>query len=371
MIQYLINTSLAIGAGTVLFAQGIQFSQDSWNDILHQAKSENKVIFLDAYTTWCGPCKAMSSKIFPQAEVGDFFNKNFVNAKFDMEKGEGITLAEKYNVRAYPTLLFIDGDGEVIHTVLGSMSASELIESGQTALNPLKNAKGLKEQYLDNPDDREIALKYIQHLIDTDAPELETVGISYLRKQENWYVMEHEDLIASLVQIEDPEIRHAILKDWDTYKVNRQHFSLEFQSDFPHTIGSMEIFFNIDRFKDKKVFDELVLPLTNGEKDHAYAGLYAFYLAETNQTKLLMKHYKKMLKKFNSSDDLISISNGIAENGLSQKDYKLGLKTVDKALTRDPEHQYARYTKAVLLQKMGNEKEAEVIITKLRQELNQ
>jgi len=73
--------------GTMLSAQGgIEFSKGDWNEILAQAKNENKIVFVDAYTTWCGPCKMMSRDVFPNPRVGAFYNTNFVNAKIDMER---------------------------------------------------------------------------------------------------------------------------------------------------------------------------------------------------------------------------------------------------------------------------------------------
>ena len=81
-----------------VFSQGIQFETSSWKEVLQKAKQENKLIFVDLYTTWCGPCKKMAAETFPQQVVGDYFNKNFVNYKIDAEKGEGPELAGKYEV---------------------------------------------------------------------------------------------------------------------------------------------------------------------------------------------------------------------------------------------------------------------------------
>ena len=69
-----------------VFSQGIQFEIGSWKEVLQKAKQENKLIFVDLYTTWCGPCKKMAAETFPQQAVGDYFNKNFVNYKIDAEK---------------------------------------------------------------------------------------------------------------------------------------------------------------------------------------------------------------------------------------------------------------------------------------------
>ena len=102
-----------------VFSQGIQFEIGSWKEVLQKAKQENKLIFVDLYTTWCGPCKKMAAETFPQQAVGDYFNKNFVNYKIDAEKGEGPELAGKYEVSAYPTLVFVNAAGELVYKFMG------------------------------------------------------------------------------------------------------------------------------------------------------------------------------------------------------------------------------------------------------------
>ncbi|MFN4256425.1 MAG: thioredoxin family protein, partial [Saprospiraceae bacterium] len=74
---------------TLLAAQGMNFEHGTWAEVLAKAKAENKPIFMDAYTVWCGPCKMMSNQTFPDAKVAELFNARFVNVKVDMEKGEG------------------------------------------------------------------------------------------------------------------------------------------------------------------------------------------------------------------------------------------------------------------------------------------
>jgi thioredoxin 1 len=110
---------------------GIQFTDAAWKTHLAKAKAENKLVFLDAYTSWCGPCKMLQKNVFTQQTVGDFFNKEFINVKVDMEKGEGPDLALQYPLDGYPTLFFIDGDGKVVKKVLGYISPEELLAIGK------------------------------------------------------------------------------------------------------------------------------------------------------------------------------------------------------------------------------------------------
>lgn len=115
-------------------AQGIEFEQGTWSEALAKAKESDKLIFVDAYAAWCGPCKRMAKNLFPLQDVGDYFNKHFINVKMDMEKGEGPALGKKYPVTAFPTLLFISPEGRLVHRQKGApRTAAALIDIAMTA----------------------------------------------------------------------------------------------------------------------------------------------------------------------------------------------------------------------------------------------
>lgn len=133
--------------GILAFAQGIKFEDSNFSAVLAKAKKENKLVFVDAYASWCGPCKLMVKNIFPLQSVGDFYNSHFVNAKIDMEKGEGIGLAKKYNVKVFPTYLFINGDGEEVHRTLGYVEEKDFIQFAKDAEDPSKRLTSLKKKF--------------------------------------------------------------------------------------------------------------------------------------------------------------------------------------------------------------------------------
>ncbi|MGG7551083.1 thioredoxin family protein [Chryseobacterium arthrosphaerae] len=133
--------------GVLAWAQGIKFEDSNFASILAKAKKENKLIFVDAYASWCGPCKLMVKNIFPLQSVGDYYNAHFINAKIDMEKGEGIDLAKKYNVKAFPTYLFIDGNGEAVHRTLGYVEEKDFIQFAKDAEDPNRRLTSLKQQF--------------------------------------------------------------------------------------------------------------------------------------------------------------------------------------------------------------------------------
>ncbi|SDI70736.1 Thioredoxin [Chryseobacterium taeanense] len=145
----------ALFIGAFALAQGIKFEETNFNTILAKAKKENKLVFIDAYTTWCGPCKLMAKNVFPQKAVGDYYNANFINAKIDMEKGEGIDIAKKYNVKAFPTYLFVDGNGELVHRTLGYVEEKDFIQFAKDAGDPSKRLSALKKKFEDGEKDPE------------------------------------------------------------------------------------------------------------------------------------------------------------------------------------------------------------------------
>ncbi len=106
---------------------GIAFQDLSFQAALDKAAAENKLVFLDCYTTWCGPCKWLDANTFKEKAVGDYFNKNFVSIKIDMEKGEGIELMKKYQVTAFPTLFLLDAKGNVVKKMMGAMDGARLL----------------------------------------------------------------------------------------------------------------------------------------------------------------------------------------------------------------------------------------------------
>jgi thiol:disulfide interchange protein len=112
----------------------ISFINGKWKDVAALAKKNGKYIFVDAYTAWCGPCRQLKNVTFRDREAAAFYNGNFINYTVDMEKGEGVELAEKWDVTAYPTLLFFTPEGKMVMKQIGYVNGKQLIEFGKQAL---------------------------------------------------------------------------------------------------------------------------------------------------------------------------------------------------------------------------------------------
>lgn len=171
-------------APTFVVAQGIEFFHGTWAEALEKAKAEGKLIFVDAYASWCGPCKRMASQIFPDQEVGQYFNSTFVNMKIDMEKPENEEFARKYPVGSFPTLMFIDGAGKVVHKEIGARDVKGLIELGKKALSRDNKSADYEKLYNEGNRDPEFLLNFVAELNKANKPSLKITN-EYLKTQKD------------------------------------------------------------------------------------------------------------------------------------------------------------------------------------------
>lgn len=171
--------------------QGIQFETSDFQTALAKAKQENKLIFMDAYTTWCGPCKWMNKNVFSDERVGAYFNEKFINVKMDMEKGEGIELASRYEVTAYPTLLFINGEGELMHTSAGSRPAEDFLDLGHAANDPDRQFSTMKKRFDNGERSSEFLKLYTDVLTSAGMKNFDDVAQLYMDTQKDWTTAEN------------------------------------------------------------------------------------------------------------------------------------------------------------------------------------
>jgi thiol-disulfide isomerase/thioredoxin len=169
---------------TALTAQGIEFFHGTWAEALEKAKTEEKLIFVDAYASWCGPCKRMAANVFPQEKVGTYFNANFINLKIDMEKPENAEFAGKYPVSAYPTLMFIDSTGKLVQKSVGAKDADQLLEFAQKVQGRADKSGDYEKQYAEGNRDPKFLLDYVRSLNAAGKPSLKITN-EYLATQQD------------------------------------------------------------------------------------------------------------------------------------------------------------------------------------------
>ena len=226
--------------------KGIRFLEgEAWENVLKLAQEQDKYIFMDCYTTWCGPCKALAKDIFTREDVGTFFNAHFINVKYDMEKGVGKDLYERYkaNIIGFPTLLLIDKQGNVVHQMAGFQEADALIAGAKAGLEG-KSLFAMRDRY--KAGERDLAfLKDFVSVLDgaflTDEIEevvtdyMKTLPLEKLQEKEVW------DLVGTFIK--DPyssQFEYVIFNidrlayklGFDRYKVERQlNWALEKELD--------------------------------------------------------------------------------------------------------------------------------------------
>ncbi len=201
MKKILIIIAVYLSCSCYLHAQsvvsgGIDFVKElSWAQIKEKAKTEDKYIFIDVFTTWCGPCIKMDKEVFTQKKVGDFFNRNFINVKVQADKGKNDSESIKrwysdaayihttYNIDSYPTYLFFNPQGEIVHRMTGFTDADKFIAAAATVKGAYFSQKMRFDAGERNPDSLLKMIKSAQLM--NDVKFIPIVINRYLTTQKN------------------------------------------------------------------------------------------------------------------------------------------------------------------------------------------
>ncbi len=187
-----------IFTGTFAFAQtkSIHFETTSFADMKAKAKRENKLLFIGAFRSWSDPCSWMAKNIFTNDTVADYFNSKFINANINTQKGEGFEIAKLYEVRCFPNLLFIDGDGKLVHRGAGVSDAEAFIKLAEDAFNPEKRFSKFTDEYASKKADPAFLAAYIEAVSKTCLPFEDAVNDYFkTQKDENLSIRANWDMI--------------------------------------------------------------------------------------------------------------------------------------------------------------------------------
>lgn len=344
----------------------IIFESGNLASVFEKAKKENKLIFVDAFTTWCGPCKHMAKHVFTNDTVADYYNTNFVNLKLDMEKGEGIEFAQKYDVNCFPNLMFLDANGNVVHRMGGSMPSAQFIDFGKKTKTPEVAFGALRTKYESADLNESNVESYINLLmgccLDPSKKALSyisTVKEEDLLKRTNWIVM--RDFV---YDHESREVKYflknqsAFEKQYgkDTIEQKLQQLGKSYFSKYTRAKEFDEPGYE----KAKKEFTELKWPNTNAiifESDLEAYGRFNkakyYELAAAD----FQKHYN------NNSNALNSMAWDFYENVSDKKLLKSAILMSKRACELNSN--YANLdTYAAVLYRAGEMKEAEIYANK-------
>lgn len=352
--------SLLCISSFLLVAQngGISFEQGDWQSTVEKAKTENKLIFLDAYASWCGPCKKMAKEIFPLENVGTFYNENFINVKMDMEKGVGPALSEKFGLRAYPTLYFIDSDGQVVHKALGYHDADELIALGTVALDDENNLGAYARRYeVEGERSAEFLMKYSEVLNEAVDQKSADIAAEYLATQEDWSTPENAMYIVKMAG-DDPN--SALFKYMaENRDALKPHVNVDMM-DRKLKFGSMRHIKNAELNEDdtKAYFNKVFK--ADGDQFHQEYLLRKYSRMENDEmTKKYFATARSYFSKYDTKD--WQMLNRVAWSAFENSDDKSILKNaVDwtRASIAIDENYANTDTLAALWLKLGNKKQA-------------
>lgn len=338
-----------------IFAQGIQFSEGSWAEIKAKAKTEKKYIFVDAYAVWCGPCKWMAKEVFTDAKAGEVYNAKFVNYKFDMEKGEGIDFAKEYKVQAYPTLVFFNPDGELVHKVVGAQQVDALLEEGKVAQDAKQQLPTLAKKYAAGDKTPEFLYDYTMRLSKA-YEDASKVAVAYLntQKKEDWTNEKNFDVIQRTQGNYKSEVYQYIIK-------NKADFIAALEEETVNVYiqnGIMAAMRPIIKEKDEKAYTELkseIIKLTGDQAPKLNAYFDMHFHRETDKG----DEYKAIYydKFCDNSNELNSVALNYFEKEEEPSKLEQALRWVDKSIELN-KNWYNLDTKANLLNKLGKTKEA-------------
>lgn len=305
--------------GISSFSQ-VQFQKGTLNDMFSIAKEQNKVLMVDVLTEWCKWCIELDNKVYARQDIGNFANANQINYKIDAEKGEGVEFAKKYKVTGYPTILFLDGEGNEIDRIIGYYPAKDFLEMMTDYNKGINTFSYLKEVLEKNPEDIDANLK---------------IADKYLQLGDYANSVKHLSIILRV----------------DSANINGK------TDDAKLKLISLteELFKNTQLYVDeiKEAYKKFVISLkaealnnfitNNPDSDvlkDAYLSISESYFYELNDLENSEKYYKQTLSLY-PDDDMVKLSygqflnsraNGLSESGNNADDYEKGLSLIEAAL---------------------------------------
>jgi len=286
------------------FAQdGIQFQDIPFKDLVAKAKKEKKLVFIDAYASWCGPCKMMEKNVFVKKSVGDFFNKNFVNARIDMEKGEGREIAVKFGVRSYPTYLFLNGEGELVSQNYGYMEDSMFLLMAQDISSPNNTKGSLKERFAKGEKDPEFLINIIKLNSTSDFEFAKKASERYFENKIKTEALTKDEigyLLYFLKSTEDPNYKTFVSRKSEIINFLPE----KAYSDFDHQLILSKVVAQSIDDKNKKINEDYFMktaePLVG--KEEAQIKLNQTKLAYYEQTANFTEYEKTALDYYKKTD---------------------------------------------------------------------
>lgn len=154
------------GALSMVWGQGIHFVEGTFTEVLAKAKTENKKVFIDFYTVWCGPCKMMATQVFTDTEVADYFNAKFISCQINAEDKTFAAEVARYGVSAYPTLAIVDASGKLLNKRVGACDKDYFLKFAKIANGERLDFEAMYDKLKQDKNNDGLVRDFLQ-----DAPE--------------------------------------------------------------------------------------------------------------------------------------------------------------------------------------------------------
>lgn len=82
----------------------------------------NKLVLVDFWAEWCGPCRAIGPKL---EEIAGEMTEKLTVAKVDVDNNQ--QTAAKYGIRSIPTMILFKG-GQPVDQIMGNLPKENIVQ---------------------------------------------------------------------------------------------------------------------------------------------------------------------------------------------------------------------------------------------------
>lgn len=339
MINRIVLVTLATFCLSVLFvsqpAASVIWEKGSFDQVLAKAKEADKPVMIDFFAVWCGPCKLLEKNTYSDAQVTAYSNK-FVNAKFDVEKGEGIELAKRFKIMNYPTVLFLKPDGNEIDRLIGYLGPGEFLQLMKDYYNGVNTLDYYEAKMHEEPENLELVFtvgrKYVDRADRESAMPLLDKVMALDPDNEKGYAEK------ALMQMADAERKAG---NMDAAIAHGQKFI----ETYPESENAKGVLYDLAYYYKKAgdnegalgIYEELI---TKYPEDVDALNAFAWFCAKSRMALDLATDVAKNACKL--SGDEPGVLDTLAEVYFARNMYDEAIETISKAISKDPEDNYLR-----------------------------
>jgi thiol-disulfide isomerase/thioredoxin len=308
--KYLIAALFLMGLMPLQSFGQIKFEEiekeEQWQAAIQKAESSEKLIFLDIYASWCGPCKYLENNVYTDESLGEYYNDNYVNLKMDGESEFGAQMARKYELSAYPTMYYLDPEEQIITRLVGVREADPLTKIGKAIHENADKINYYEENYARGNLDANELKNYQQLLILTEQTEManEVAGkILPSLSDDEILSTENKELVVSSSTTIDDKVYKLVVNNEE--QLRESWTEEEFEQFYVNVFNAslMDAISNKDEELLERIVNDFLPVYMDENPEELEKGKFAtrkIYLANTGDWEgygeLVMKEYEEEYK---------------------------------------------------------------------------